>query len=118
MKLTKDKIMSGLLKITKDNFASLRDGGPLMVYFRAEWCGPCRVTAPSVAELAKEYAGRLSVGACDVEDDEAFALGLSVRNVPAILFFKGGAETGRIVGATPKAKIREMIDTIYFDKTD
>lgn len=107
--------MSGLLKVTKDNFASLRDKGSLMVYFRAEWCGPCRVTAPSVAELAKEYAGRLPVGVCDVEDDEDLALSLSVRNVPAILFFKDGAETGRVVGATPKAKIREMIEAIYFE---
>ena len=83
-----------------------------MVDFGATWCGPCRMVAPIVEELAKEYDGKLVVGKCDVEEADDVAMEFGIRNIPSILFFKGGKVVDKLVGAVPKAKIKEKFEAM------
>ena len=101
------------VQITSENFESLKNGQlPLVVDFWATWCGPCRMIAPVIAELAKEYDGRITVGKCDVEENEDLAMGYGIRNIPTILFFKGGQMVDKLVGAVNKAKLDEKFQSI------
>ena len=101
------------VQITSENFASLKTGNlPLVVDFWATWCGPCRMMAPIIEELANEYDGKVVVGKCDVEECEEFAAEFGIRNIPTILFFKDGDVVDKIVGAQPKAKLVEKINTL------
>ena len=99
--------------ITSENFETLKKGQlPLVVDFWATWCGPCRMVAPVIAELAKEYDGRVVVGKCDVEENEDLAMEFGIRNIPTILFFKGGEVVDKIVGAVSKAKLDEKFQAL------
>jgi thioredoxin 1 len=101
------------VQITSENFESLKNGQlPLVVDFWATWCGPCRMVAPVIAELAKEYDGRIVVGKCDVEENEELAVEFGIRNIPTILFFKGGEVVDKIVGAVNKAKLDEKFQSM------
>ena len=96
------------LKITSDNLQGLLDAGtPVVIDFWAEWCGPCRMMGPLVEELATEYEGKLAVGKCDVDENNALAVKYSVRNIPTILFIKNGEVVDRQVGACPKNMLVE-----------
>ena len=99
--------------ITNENFESLKSGAePLVVDFWATWCGPCRMVGPVVSELAKEYDGKITVGKCDVEENEDLAMEFGIRNIPTILFFKGGQVVDKIVGAQSKAKLQEKFEAL------
>ncbi len=99
------------LTITNENFETLKNGNlPLVVDFWATWCGPCRMIAPIVEELAKEYEGRVNVAKCDVEACEDIAASLGIRNIPTLLFFKNGQVVDKLVGAQTKAKLQEKIE--------
>lgn len=99
--------------ITNENFESYKNGElPLVVDFGATWCGPCRMVAPIIEELAKEYDGKLVVGKCDVEEADDVAMEFGIRNIPSILFFKEGKVVDKLVGAVPKAKIKEKFDAM------
>lgn len=99
--------------ITSENFENLKNGElPLVVDFWATWCGPCRMVGPVVSELAKEYDGKIVVGKCDVEDNEDMAAEFGIRNIPTILFFKGGQVVDKIVGAQSKAALEEKFKSI------
>ena len=99
--------------ITAENFESLKNGSqPLVVDFWATWCGPCRMVGPVISELAEEYDGRIAVGKCDVEDNEELAAEFGIRNIPTILFFRGGQLIDKVVGAQPKAKIQEKFEAL------
>ena len=89
------------LTITTENFEELRNGTlPLVVDLWATWCGPCKAIAPIIAELAQEYEGKIAVGKCDVEENDDIAMEFGVRNIPTILFFKGGKlAKGTLLGA-------------------
>ena len=79
------------LTITSENLQGLLDSGkPLVIDFWAEWCGPCRMVAPIIDELAGEYEGRVTIGKCDVDSNNAIAVQYAVRNIPTILFIKNG----------------------------
>lgn len=99
--------------ITSENFESLKNGAqPLVVDFWATWCGPCRMVASVIAELAKEYDGKIVVGKCDVEENEDLAAEYGIRNIPTILFFKNGQVFDKIVGAQSKAKFDEKFKAL------
>lgn len=101
------------VKITNENYESLKNGNePLVIDFWATWCGPCRMIAPIISQLAEEYDGKITVGKCDVEECEDIAVDLGIRNVPTIIFFKGGEIVDKIVGAVNKAKIQEKFDAL------
>ena len=99
--------------ITSENFAGLKTGDkPLVVDFWATWCGPCRMVAPIIEELAKEYEGKLVVGKCDVEENEDLAAEFCIRNIPTILFFKNGEVVDKLIGAQSKAKFEEKFQAL------
>jgi thioredoxin 1 len=90
--------------ISSENFENLKNGDmPLVVDFWATWCGPCRLIAPIIAKLAEKYDGKIVVGKCDVEDNEDLAAEFGIRNIPTILFFKGGQVVDKLVGAQGEA---------------
>ena len=100
-------------KITTSNFESLKNGElPLVVDFWATWCGPCRMIAPIIEELAKEYDGKINVGKCDVEECDEIAAEFGIRNIPTILFFKGGEVVDKMVGAASKSKIEDKFKAL------
>ena len=100
-------------KITSSNFETLKNGElPLVVDFWATWCGPCRMIAPIIEELAKEYDGKINVGKCDVEECDDIAADFGIRNIPTILFFKGGEIVDKMVGAASKSKIEEKFKAL------
>ena len=99
--------------ITSETFESLKNGAqPLVVDFWATWCGPCRMVGPVISELAQEYDGRIVVGKCDVEENEDLAMEFGIRNIPTILFIKGGQVVDKMVGAQAKARIQEKFDAL------
>lgn len=101
------------VQITSENFEALKNGvQPLVVDFWATWCGPCRMIAPIVAELAEQYDGQITVGKCDVEENEELAVEFGIRNIPTILFFKGGQVVDKLVGAVSKAKLEEKFKAL------
>ena len=97
--------------ITTDNFDQLRKGTlPLVVDFWADWCGPCHRIASTVAELATEYDGKVTVGKCNVEDYPDIAAQYGIRNIPTLLFFKNGEATARHTGAANKTTLKEFFE--------
>ena len=99
--------------ITNENFESLKNGEqPLVVDFWATWCGPCRMIGPIISELAEQFDGKITVGKCDVEENEDLASECGIRNIPTLLFFKGGQVVDKLVGAQPKAKLEEKFQAL------
>jgi thioredoxin 1 len=90
----------------------LQSAQPVLVDFWAPWCGPCRVVAPIVDELAGEYAGRLRAVKVNVDDSPDVSSKFGVMSIPSLLFFKGGKEVGRVIGAYPKAHIAREIEKV------
>lgn len=82
----------------------------IVIDFWAEWCGPCKMIAPLVEELATEYEGKALIGKCDVDENNEIAVTYGIRNIPTLLFIKNGEVVDRLVGALPKAKIAEAIE--------
>jgi thioredoxin 1 len=84
----------------------------LMVDFWAEWCGPCRAIAPTLEELARESAGKVSLAKVNVDEHPGLAARYGVRSIPTILFIKDAAVLDQIVGAVPKAQLKKKLDAI------
>jgi thioredoxin 1 len=102
------------LQVNDSNFDEvvLASDKPVMVDFWAEWCGPCRMIAPFVEEMSKEYEGRAVVVKCDVDSSPGVANRFGIRNIPTVLFFKGGEVADKQVGAVPKANFVAKIDAL------
>ena len=103
---------ANVVTITDDNFKEqIEDhGGLSMVDFWAEWCGPCRLIAPFVSELADVFAGRVRVGKLDVDANRSTSMRFGVRSIPSVLFFKDGQHVDTVIGAVPKAQLEKKID--------
>jgi thioredoxin 1 len=99
--------MSNTLAVTEQNFQTevLQSPIPVLVDFWAEWCGPCKALAPTLDEIATEYAGRLKVVKLDVDENQELAIQYDVRGIPTLMLFSGGRPVEHIVGAFPKPVI-------------
>ncbi len=84
----------------------------MVVDFWATWCGPCRMIAPIIEELAADFDGQIVVGKCDVEENDDLAAEFGIRNIPTILFFKNGEIVDKLIGAQPKAKLEEKFQAL------
>ncbi len=86
--------------------------GVVMVDFWAVWCGPCRMIAPTIEELAKDYAGKIKVGKLNTDENSDIASRFKIMGIPTIIFFKDGQKVDQIVGAVPKPQLKSKIDAL------
>ncbi len=102
------------ITITDDSFqAEVVDSSlPVLVDFWAVWCGPCRMVAPIVDELAVEYEGRVKVGKVDVDSEQKIAADYGIRSIPTLLIFKNGELADQVVGAVPKKQLVEKLEAV------
>lgn len=90
----------------------LQSQGVVMVDFWAVWCGPCRMIAPTVEELAKEYSGKLKVAKLNTDENPDIASKYKIMGIPTIMFFKNGQKVDQVVGAVPKTQLKSKIDSL------
>ena len=106
--------LGNAITLTDDSFQSevIESSVPVLVDFWATWCGPCRMVAPIVDELAEEYDGRVKVGKVDVDSEQKIAADFGIRSIPTLLIFKDGKKADEIVGAVPKNQLVEKLESV------
>lgn len=99
--------------VTNTNIEEILAGSqPVMIDFWAVWCGPCKMLSPTVDEVADEYEGKAVVAKCIVDEADEIAMNYRVRNIPTLLFFKGGELKERLVGVVSKKEITDILDSL------
>jgi len=100
------------LEITDQNFAKETQGSdkPVLIDFWASWCGPCRMIAPVLDEIAKEFAGKIKVGKLNVDENSDIPTQLGIMNIPTLVIFKDGEEIDRMVGVMSKKELQDKIN--------
>ncbi|WP_448203575.1 thioredoxin TrxA [Azospirillum sp. sgz302134] len=105
--------MSNPIKVTDDSFEQdvLKADGPVLVDFWAEWCGPCKMIAPALDDLAKEYGGKVTVAKLNIDDNPGTPTKYGVRGIPTLMIFKGGQVAATKIGALPKTALYSWVDS-------
>lgn len=96
-------------KFTDENFSKSTGSGVSLVDLYADWCGPCKIMAPTIDKLAGEYAGRAKIGKLNVDDHQLTAGRLGVSSIPTVILFKNGEEVNRFVGVQSEAKLKSAL---------
>lgn len=102
------------MNFTQDNFEKevLQAKSPVLVDFWAEWCPPCRLLAPVVEKLAKDYKGKIKIGKLNADENQAIAEKYQVMSLPTLIFFKEGKMVDKLLGAQPEGVIRKKLDEL------
>jgi thioredoxin 1 len=105
---------SNIVTLTQENFARevLQSPTPVLVDFWAEWCGPCKMIAPVLGELADEFAGRAKIGKVNIDEHQGLATEYGVRAIPTLLMFEKGEVTEQLVGARSKRDLKASLDRV------
>lgn len=99
-----------VLNLTDTDFDKAVSGGPILIDFWAEWCGPCKRMIPVVEDIANTYAGRLTVAKVNIDEHQAAATRLGIQSIPTLVIYKDGQLAERIVGQVPKDTVVEAIE--------
>ena len=102
------------ITFTDDNFDSevLKSDKPVLIDFWAVWCGPCRMIAPIVEELANEFDGKIKIGKLDVDENQGVSIKYGVRSIPTLLIFKDGKVKDTVIGAVPKSHLVQRLNAV------
>ena len=105
---------ANIVTLTTGNFSEevLKSTTPVLVDFWAEWCGPCKMIAPVLDELASEYDGRVKIGKVNIDEDQSLAQEYGVRAIPTLLVFKDGQVAEQIVGLRSKRDLKTSLDKV------
>jgi thioredoxin 1 len=103
-----------IVTLTQDNFAQqvLQSTTPVLVDFWAEWCGPCKMIAPILDELAEEYSGKVTIGKVNIDEHQGLAAEYGVRAIPTLLVFNKGQVAEQVVGARGKRDLKASLDRV------
>jgi thioredoxin 1 len=111
----KEEYMSeGVREVTTDTWEKevMNSAGLVMIDFWAVWCGPCRIVAPTVEELSKEYSGKVKIMKLNTDENPDIASKFKIMGIPTLMFFKDGQKVDQVVGAVPKPQLKAKIDSL------
>ncbi|MDT8337954.1 MAG: thioredoxin [Sulfurimonas sp.] len=104
--------MGKYIELTSSDFEATLGEGVSLVDFWAPWCGPCRMIAPVIEELANDYEGKAKICKVNTDEEQDIAVKFGIRSIPTIIFFKDGKIEGQVVGAQSKAALAEKLDAL------
>ncbi len=104
--------MGKYIELNSGNFDETVAKGVSLVDFWAPWCGPCRMIAPVIEELASDYEGRANICKVNTDEEQDIAIRYGIRSIPTLLFFKDGEVVDTLIGAMPKAQLAEKLDSL------